>query len=90
MGPVRPDRFPRHRGHRRDAEGAAAETERVLHAVQRNLVRLTHEVPMIDIEDLPEEMQSRMVGVPQDWVRLFRCVANALVYFLAAHLEPAR
>ena len=51
MGPVGLDGFPRHKRHGRGAEEAAAETERVLYAVQRNLVRLTHQVSMIAVED---------------------------------------
>ena len=56
MVPVRRDGFLRHRHHGRGAEEVAAKTERVLYVVQRNLVRLTHQVPMIAVEDLPEEM----------------------------------
>ena len=66
MGPVRPDGFPRHKHRRIGAEEATAETERVLYAIQRNFVRLTHQVQMIAIEDLPKEMQRRVVGVPRD------------------------
>ena len=85
MGPVRPDGFLRHRCHRSDFEGATTETEKVLHVVQRNLVRMTHQVPMIALENLLKEMQRRVGGVPWDWVWLFRHVANVVVYFLAAH-----
>lgn len=73
MGPVRPDGFLRHRCHKRGVEEVAAETERVLYATQRNLVRLTHQVSMIAIEDLPEEMQRCVVGVPRDWVCVKLC-----------------
>lgn len=66
MGPVRPDGFPWHRHRGRGVEEATTETERVLYAVQRNFVRLTHQVPMVAIEDLPEEMQRHVVGVPRD------------------------
>ena len=81
------DGFPRHRHRGRDVEGATVETERVLHVVQRNFMRLTHQGPMVAIEDLLEEMQQHVVGVPQDWVRLFQCVAIAIVYFLVANPE---
>ena len=57
MGPVRPDGFPRHKHCGRGVEEATNETGRVLYEVQRNLVILTHLVPMVAIEDLPEEMQ---------------------------------
>jgi len=50
-------------------------------------VRLSHQVPMIAIEDLPEEMQHHMVGVPGDSMQIFRCVANVVVYLLAYHPE---
>lgn len=56
VGPVRPDGLPRHRHHGRGVEGATTETERVLHAFQGNLVRLTYQVPMVAIEELLEEM----------------------------------
>ena len=45
---------------------------------------------MIAIEDLPEEMQRRVVGVPWDWVRILWRVANAVVNLLAAHPESGR
>lgn len=64
MGPVRPNGFIWHKHHGRGAKEAAAETERVLYAIQRNLVILTHQVPMVAIEDLTEEMQRCVVGVP--------------------------
>lgn len=51
-------------------------------------MRLTHQVPMVEIEDLPEEMQRCVVGVPRGLVRLFQRVSNASVFFLAAHPEP--
>ena len=43
---------------------------------------------MAAIEDLPEDMQRHVVGMPHDWVRSFRHVANAIVTYLAAHPEP--
>jgi len=85
VGLVGPDGFLRHRHRGRGFEEAVAETERVLYVVHRNLVSLTHQVPMIAIEDLPEEMQRRVVGVPRDWVLILRRVTNAVVNFLAAH-----
>ena len=48
----------------------------------------THGEPMEAIEDLPEDMQCHVVGMPRDWVRTFRHVANAIATYLAAHLEP--
>jgi len=38
---------------------------------------------MVAIEDLPEEMQRHVVGLPRDWVQLFWWVA--IVLFLSAH-----
>ena len=43
---------------------------------------------MAAIEDLPEDMQRHVAGMPRDWVRTFRRVANAIVTYLAAHPEP--
>jgi hypothetical protein len=44
------------------------EVERILQNVQGNLSRLTHRIPMVQVEDLPKAMQWQMVGVPIDWV----------------------
>jgi len=84
VGPVIPDGLPQHRRRKRDTEATATEIERTLHAVQRNLVRLIHQVPMVAIEDLPEEMQRHVVGLPRDWVQLFWWVA---IVFLQDNLE---
>ena len=43
---------------------------------------------MAIIEDLPEDMQHHVVGMPRDLVRIFRRVANAIVTYLDAHPEP--
>lgn len=90
MGPLRPDGFLQHRHRERGAEEVIDETKRVLYAVQRNLVRLTHQVLMVVVEDLPEEMQHHVVRVPQDWLHVLQHVANAVVTFLAAHPEPSQ
>lgn len=71
IGPVRFEGLPKHKCHGRDAESAAVEIEILLHTVQRNLERLTHQVPMATIKDLPKAMHRCVVGVPRDWVRLF-------------------
>jgi len=68
-------------------EGAAAEIEKTLDVVKRNLVRLTHQVPMVAIEDLPKEVQRCVEEVPLDWVRLFRQVENAIIFFHDTHPE---
>jgi hypothetical protein len=45
---------------------------------------------MAEVEDLPPDMQRHVVGMPRDWVRIFRRVANAIVHYLDAHPEPRR
>lgn len=47
----------RHRHRDKDAEREIAESERVIHTVQRNLESLTRQVPMAAVEDLPEAIQ---------------------------------
>ena len=84
---MRPDGLSRHRRRGRGAEEAAVETKRTLHNVQRHLTRLSCRVPMAAIEDLPEDMQRHVVGMPRDWVRTFRCMGNAVAAYLATHLE---
>jgi hypothetical protein len=44
------------------------EAERVLQNVQGNLSRLTHRIPMVQVEDFLEAMQWQVVGVPKAWV----------------------
>jgi hypothetical protein len=64
------------------------EAERVLQNVQGNLSRLTQRIPMVQVEDLPEAMQRQVVGVPRAWVRLFRRLANAVVFYHDTHPVP--
>ena len=85
---MRPDGFPRHGRRGRGAEEAAADAERTLNNVQRHLARLSYQVSMAEIEDLPPDMQRHVVGMPRDWVCVFRRVATAIVSYLAAHPEP--
>jgi hypothetical protein len=67
---------------------AGGEAERVLQNVQRNLSRLIHRIPMVQVEDLPESMRWQVVGVPRSWVRLFRCLTNAIVCYHETHPTP--
>jgi hypothetical protein len=43
---------------------------------------------MVQVEDLPEAMQRQVVGVPRAWVRLFRRLANAVVFYHETHPAP--
>ena len=47
------------------------DAERTLQSIHTNFVRLTHRVPMAQVEDLTKAMQRQVVGVPRAWVRLF-------------------
>ena len=44
------------------------DVEQMLQSIHTNFVRLTHRVPMVQVEDLPEAMQRQVVGVPWAWV----------------------
>ena len=79
VGPVRPEGLPRHK--RRRGEAETVDSDRTLQDVQRNLEGLTRQIPMAAMEDLPEAVQRRVVGVPRDWVRLFRRVATAVMFY---------
>ena len=57
------------------------DAERTLQSIHMNFVRLTHRVPMVQVEDLHEAMQRQVVGVPRAWVRLFRRLARAVVCY---------
>ena len=70
--------------HDHDTDIGPADTvdsDRTLQDVQRNLEGLTRQIPMAAVEDLPEAVQRRVVGVPRDWVRLFRRVATAVMFY---------
>ena len=40
------------------------DAEQALQCIHTNFVWLTHRVPMVQVEDLPEGMQCQVVGVP--------------------------
>ena len=58
-----------------------ADVEQTLQSIHTNFVRLTHRVPMVQVEDLPKAMQRQVVGVPWAWVQLFRWLARAIVCY---------
>ena len=49
-----------------------ADAEWTLQRIHMNFFRLTHRVPMAQVEDLPEAMQRQVVDVPWAWVLLFQ------------------
>jgi hypothetical protein len=63
----------------------SGEAERVLIRVEQNFIVLTRMVLMAEIEDLPPSMQSHVVGAPQTWIRLFRCLANTVDQYNRTH-----
>ena len=72
VGPWQPEGFPHHRWRGRGDDIMGVDTEWMLQSIDTNFVRLTHRVPMVQVEDLPEAMQRQVVGVPRAWVQLFR------------------
>ena len=63
LGPWHPEVFPRHRWRGRGDDITGVDAERTLQSIHTNFVRLTHRVPMVQFEDLPEAMQRQVVGV---------------------------
>ena len=45
------------------------DAERMLQNIQNNFSRLTHKVPMVQVEYFPEAMKRHVVEVPRLWVR---------------------
>ena len=88
VGPWWPDSFPHHRLRGRGEGIMGVDVERTFQSNHTNFVRLTHRVPMAQVEDLPEAMQSRVVGVPWAWVWLFRWLAIAVVCDHNQNLPP--
>ena len=68
VGPWQPDGFPHHRWRGRGNDIMGVDAEPTLQSIHTNFVRLTHRVPMAQVEDLPEAMQRQVVGVPRAWV----------------------
>jgi hypothetical protein len=98
VGPVRPTDFAQNRrcpwpeavaavarGVAVAGNPPAGEAERCLRRVERNFTELTRTVPMIEIEDFPPSMQTHMVGLPWNWVRLFRRLGRAVYDYNRAH-----
>ena len=71
VGPRWPEGFPRHRWRGRGDNIMGVDAERTLQSIHTNFVRLTHRVPMVQVDDFPEAMQRQVVGVPRELVRLF-------------------
>ena len=81
VGPRWPEGFPRHRRRGRGDDITGVDAERMLQSIHTNFLRLTHRVPMVQVEDLPEAMQWQVVDVPRAWVHLFWWLARAVVTF---------
>ena len=64
--------------------------ERRLQIIHMNFIRLTHKVPMEQVEEFPEAMQRRVVGVPRAWVRLFRRLARTVVIYHDQNPPPSQ
>ena len=62
VGPRRPEGFPHHRWRRIGDDIMGVDVEQMLQRIHTNFVRLTHSVPMAQVEDLPEAMQRQVVG----------------------------
>ena len=50
VGPQQPEGFPRHRRRGRGDDITGVDVERTLHSIHINFVRLTHRVPMAQVE----------------------------------------
>ena len=64
VGPWWPKGFPHHRRRGRGDDITGVDVDWTLQSIHTNFVRLTHRVPMVQVEDLPEAMQCQVVGVP--------------------------
>ena len=57
VGPRHPNCFPHHRQRGRGDDIMGVDAERMLQSIHTKFVRLTHWVPMAQVEDFPEAMQ---------------------------------
>ena len=81
MGPRRPEGFPHHRQRGRGDDITGVDAKRMLQKIHTKFMRLTHRVPMAQVEEFPKAMQRQVVGVPHAWVHLFRRLARAMVTY---------
>ena len=88
VGPRWPEGFSHHRQRGRGDDITGVDAEQMLQSIHTNFVRLTHRVPMAQVEDLLEAMQRKVMGVPQAWVRLFIRLARAMVKFQDQNPPP--
>ena len=88
VGPRQPDGFPCHQCRGRGDAIMGVDAKRMLQSIHMNFVRLTHRVPMAQVEDFPEAMQCQVVGVPRAWVHLFGQLARAVVCYHDQHPPP--
>ena len=88
VGPRWLDNFPQHRQRERGDDIIGMDVKHMLQNIHTNFVRLTHRVPMAQVEDFPEAMQQHVVGVPYAWVQLFRQLTRVFVCFHDQHLAP--
>ena len=59
--------FSHHRWRGRGDDITGVDAKWMLQSIHTNFVRLTHRVPMAQVEDLPEAMQHQVVGVIADF-----------------------
>ena len=57
VGPRQPEGFPHHRQRGRGDDITDVDVEQTLQSIHTNFMRLTHIVPMVQVEDLPKAMQ---------------------------------
>ena len=88
VGPWWLEGFPRHRRRGREDDIMGVDAKQMLQSIHTNFVRLTHRVPMVQVEDFLEAMQHQVVGVPRAWVRLFCQLARAVVRYHDQHPPP--
>ena len=81
VGPRWLEGFPHHRRRGRGDDIMGVDEEWMLQSIHTNFVRLTHRVPMVQVEDLPEAMQRQVVGVPWAWIHLFQQLARSMVCY---------
>ena len=57
VGPQWHERFPHHRRRGRGDDIMGVDVEKTLQSIHTNFMRLTHRVPMVQVEVFPEAME---------------------------------
>ena len=58
-----------------------SEVDAMLMTLERNMARLTHDMPTLHMDRIPIEMQEHVVGLSHAWLRFIRKVSTSILRY---------